>query len=69
MKIQIDRKKKILLLKWLQNGFIETNDIPELNEIRDNWFLTLMKEIDAAITAEENNNIVENIKIKDYGSK
>ena len=30
MKIQIDRKKKILLLKWLQNGFIETNDIPEL---------------------------------------
>lgn len=38
MKIQIDRKKKILLLKWLQNGFIETNDIPELNEIRDNWF-------------------------------
>ncbi|CDD51538.1 putative uncharacterized protein [Bacteroides sp. CAG:875] len=69
MKIQIDRKKKILLLKWLQNGFIETNDIPELNEIRDNWFLTLMKETDAAITAEENNNIVENIKIKDYGSK
>lgn len=69
MKIQIDRKKKILLLKWLQNGFIETNDIPELNEIRENWFLTLMKETDAAITAEENNNIVENIKIKDYGSK
>ena len=69
MKIQIDRKKKILLLKWLQNGFIETNDIPELNEIRDNWFLTLMKETDAALTAEENNNIVENIKIKDYGSK
>ncbi len=69
MKIQINRKKKILLLKWLQNGFIETNDIPELNEIRDNWFLTLMKETDAAITAEENNNIVENIKIKDYGSK
>lgn len=69
MKIQINRKEKILLLKWLQNGFIETNDIPELNEIRDNWFLTLMKETDAAITAEENNNIVENIKIKDYGSK
>lgn len=69
MKIQIDRKKKILLLKWLQNGFIETNDIPELNEIRENWFLTLMKETDAAITAEENNNIVENIKIKDYGIK
>lgn len=69
MKIQIDRKKKILLLKWLQNGFIETNDIPELNEIRENWFLTLMKETDAAIIAEENNNIVENIKIKDYGIK
>ncbi|RGR88941.1 hypothetical protein [Phocaeicola coprocola] len=61
MKIQIDRKKKILLLKWLQNGFIETNDIPELNEIRDNWFLTLMKETDAA-KQEENNNTVETIK-------
>lgn len=63
MKIQIDRKKKILLLKWLQNGFIETNDIPELNEIRDNWFLTLMKETDAATAVEEgNNNTVETIK-------
>ena len=63
MKIQIDRKKKILLLKWLQNGFIETNDIPELNEIRDNWFLTLMKETDAATAVdEETHNTVETIK-------
>lgn len=69
MKIQIDRAKRIAIIKWLHSGVIETNDIPELNEIRDNWFLTLMKETDAAITAEENNNIVENIKIKDYGSK
>lgn len=30
MKIQIDREKKIILLKWLQQGYIETLDLPEL---------------------------------------
>lgn len=60
MKIPIDRKKKITLLKWLQDGVIETNDIPELNEAREQWFLNLMKETDAAIFEE--NNINENKK-------
>lgn len=43
MKIPIDREKKVLLLKWLKRGFIDTNDIPELNDVRDNWFEQLMK--------------------------
>ena len=61
MKIQIDRAKRIAIIKWLHSGVIETNDIPELNEVRNNWFLTLMKETDAA-KQEENNNTVETIK-------
>lgn len=61
MKIPIDRAKRIIIIKWLHSGSIETNDIPELNEIRDNWFLSLMKETDAA-KQEENNNTVETIK-------
>lgn len=61
MKIQIDRAKRIAIIKWLHSGVIETNDIPELNEVRNNWFMTLMKEKDAA-KQEENNNTVETIK-------
>ncbi|MBU3838438.1 MAG: hypothetical protein H9777_09045 [Candidatus Phocaeicola faecigallinarum] len=61
MKIQIDRAKRIAIIKWLHSGVIETNDIPELNEVRNNWFMTLMKETDAA-KQEENNNTVETIK-------
>lgn len=61
MKIQIDRAKRIAIIKWLHFGVIETNDIPELNEVRNNWFMTLMKETDAA-KQEENNNTVETIK-------
>lgn len=61
MKIQIDRVKRITIIKWLHSGVIETNDIPELNEVRNNWFMTLMKETDAA-KQEENNNTVETIK-------
>lgn len=61
MKIQIDRAKRIAIIKWLHSGVIETNDIPELNEVRNNWFMTLMKETDAA-KQEENNNTVGTIK-------
>lgn len=61
MKIQIDRAKRIAIIKWLHSGVIETNDIPELNEVRNNWFMALMKETDA-VKQEENNNTVETIK-------
>lgn len=30
MKIELDRAKKIVLLRWLQNGVIDTADLPEL---------------------------------------
>ena len=29
MRIQIDKGKKIILLRWLQQGYIETLDLPE----------------------------------------
>lgn len=29
MKIALDREKKIILLRWLQQGYIETLDLPE----------------------------------------
>lgn len=43
MKIQIDREKKIILLKWLKQGYINTLDLPEAYE-NGNLFLELMKE-------------------------
>ena len=29
MKIALDREKKVILLRWLQQGYIETLDLPE----------------------------------------
>ncbi len=52
MKIPIDRRLKIVLIKSLKQGYLDTNDIPELNDVRDNWFLELMKEA-SAVEAEE----------------
>ena len=45
MKVTINREKKIILLKWLKNGVINTLDIPELYD-KGSVFLDLMKEID-----------------------
>lgn len=44
MRLQIDRNRKIVLLKWLRQGFIDTLDLPEAYE-GGNLFLELMKEI------------------------
>ena len=44
MRLQIDRKRKIVLLKWLRQGFIDTLDLPEAYE-GSNLFLELMKEV------------------------
>jgi len=46
MKIAIDKATRRTLLKWLQKGAIDTDDLPVLNEVRDNWFEQLMKEVD-----------------------
>ena len=35
MRIQIDRQKRIILLKWLKNGVINTRDLEELNSQED----------------------------------
>lgn len=37
---------KVILLRWLQQGYMNTDDLPDLNKSRDNWFLDLMKQAD-----------------------
>lgn len=44
MKIAIDRTKRIVLLKWLKQGYINTEDIPEALE-GYNYFEELMKSL------------------------
>lgn len=47
MKIPITREIKIILLKWLQKGVINTDDIPALkkeqNQAQNAWFAELIK--------------------------
>ncbi len=43
MTLQINRDRKIVLLKWLRQGFIDTLDLPEAYE-GGNLFLELLKE-------------------------
>lgn len=59
MKITINRQMKVILLKWLQQGYMNTDDLPDLNNNRDNWFLDLMKQSDPGTryTAEDLENV------------
>lgn len=59
MKIPINRQMKVILLKWLQQGYMNTDDLPDLNNNRDNWFLDLMKQSDpeTRYTAEDLENV------------
>lgn len=59
MKIPINRQMKVILLKWLQQGYMNTDDLPDLNKSRDNWFLDLMKQADAEMryTADDLKNV------------
>lgn len=47
MRIPINRKEKIVLLKWLQKGVIDTDDIPALKKDQEQaqnaWFGELIK--------------------------
>lgn len=45
MRIRIDRQKRIILLKWLKNGVINTGDLEELNSKENNLFLELIKSL------------------------
>lgn len=59
MKIPINRQMKVILLRWLQQGYMNTDDLPDLNNNRDNWFLDLMKQSDpeTRYTAEDLENV------------
>lgn len=42
MKIAIDRERKLILLKWLKQGYIDTIDLPEAYK-DSTYFFELMK--------------------------
>lgn len=50
MKIPIDREKRVILLKWLQQGYIEPLDLPEAYK-DSNLFQTLLMQ--TSVTDEE----------------
>lgn len=55
MKIALDRTKKITLLKWLQQGYIDTLDLTEaFTEGGD--FLELMKEASRVNELDQENH-------------
>ena len=54
MKIPLNREIKITLLKWLQKGSIETDDLPQLNEARNKWFEALIKRRTEVLTNKRN---------------
>lgn len=54
MKIPLNREIKITLLKWLQKGSIETDDLPQLNEVRNKWFEALIKRRTEVLTDKTN---------------
>lgn len=45
-RIPIDRQKRIILLKWLDSGYICPEDIRELNSEKTNIFLDLMMSLE-----------------------
>ena len=44
------RKEKIILLQWLKQGYVETDDLPQLNEAKDKWFEALIKRRTESVT-------------------
>lgn len=43
MKLAIDRERKLILLRWLKQGYIDTMDLPEAYK-DSTYFFELMKE-------------------------
>ena len=52
MRLEIDRERKLILLKWLKHGYIDTLDIPEAYK-DGTLFLDLMKETSADEESED----------------
>lgn len=48
MRIKIDREKRLILLKWLKQGYIYPMDMPELLSDDNNAFLQLMQSLPVA---------------------
>lgn len=53
MRIGLDREKKITLLKWLKQGYIETLDLPEAYK-DSTLFYELLKESSTESEAPQN---------------
>ena len=66
MKIPINRQLKVILLKWLKQGYMNTDDIQELNDSSDKWFLNLMKQsdIETSYTAEDLENVPSELLVQ-----
>lgn len=52
MKIAIDRSKKLILLKWLKQGYINTLDMPEAME-----GFNIFQELMIALDEEEDRSV------------
>lgn len=62
MQIPLDREKKIILLRWLKQGFIDTLDLPEA--YRDSTlFFELLKESGMTEDSENENNTASTIEV------
>ena len=63
MRIPLDREKKIILLRWLKRGFIDTLDLPEA--YRDSTlFFELLSESGMIEDGENENNKASTIEAK-----
>lgn len=45
MRMKLNRETRIVLLKWLKKGELNTGDLEELNSKEDNLFLELIKSL------------------------
>lgn len=61
MKIPINRQLKIILLKWLKQGYMNTDDIPELNNVRNNLTKT---EVEMEYTEDDMKDVPEELLVE-----
>lgn len=68
MKIPINREIKIVLLQWLKQGVINTDDFNRLNGNSNNGFVDLINKGDEMYTEEDLNSVPDDliIKVADY---
>lgn len=63
MKIPIDRNKRIILLKWLDRGIINTDDLP-IEDNEEEW-VTALKTLSIRYREEDKRKEVEHEKNTD----